>query len=303
MKFLLFADFHYYPEVFLGCSMPDLQAIQSHAVAEGCDFIIHAGDFCHGPARFPEIVRAYNDFHIPSYHCIGNHDADVSTYEERMAAYGLENDYYYFDCKGYRMIVLNPNYIREDGRYIHYNLKNNQKADDTDRMNPEQIAWLAETIDSAPGSCILISHQSFERPDGAADREEVQRILRAANEKSPGKVLMCINGHYHSDYIRILDGICYFDVNSAAYDWLNTPHRLYPEKMHRQMRLLGYTVIYNEPLHAIVTVEGNTVTIEGMESDVFLGITRAMTGNPPTDPAGRELNSAIQSAKFTLGGK
>ena len=182
MKFLLFADFHYYPEVFLGCSMPDLQAIQAHAEAEGCDFIIHAGDFCHGPARFPEIVRAYNDFHIPSYHCIGNHDADVSTYEEMMAAYGLENDYYYFDCKGYRMIVLNPNYIREDGQYIHYNLKNNQKADDTDRMNPEQIAWLAETIDSAPGSCILISHQSFERPDGAADREEVQRILRAAND-------------------------------------------------------------------------------------------------------------------------
>ena len=75
MKFLLFADFHYYPEVFLGCTMTDLQTIQAHAEAEGCDFIIHAGDFCHGPARFPEIVRAYNEFHIPSYHCIGNHDA------------------------------------------------------------------------------------------------------------------------------------------------------------------------------------------------------------------------------------
>ena len=49
MKFLVFADWHHAPGRFPGRSMEDLRLIQSRAEEENCEFIIHAGDFCHGP--------------------------------------------------------------------------------------------------------------------------------------------------------------------------------------------------------------------------------------------------------------
>ena len=51
-----------------------------------------------------------------------------------------------------------------------------------------------------------------------------------------------------------------------------------------------------------VTLEGTTVTIEGMESSMFMGINRRETGvNPIYDGAGRPVYPRVQSAKITLG--
>lgn len=48
MKFLLFSDLHFAPGVFMGATWEGLHQMQEHAKAAGCEFIIHAGDFCHG---------------------------------------------------------------------------------------------------------------------------------------------------------------------------------------------------------------------------------------------------------------
>jgi acetyl esterase/lipase len=60
------------------------------------------------------------------------------------------------------------------------------------------------------------------------------------------------------------------------------------------------TLIFNDPLHAIVTVEGSTVTVEGMETTMYLGVTTEMTDNPRFDKMGMPCEPVIRSAKFTL---
>ena len=302
MKFSVFADLHHYPGVFMGGTLEDLAFMQQRAKENGCAFMIHAGDFCHGPSLVPDYVERYNSFEIPSYHCLGNHETDSTPLGETLRMYGMPDGHYYFDEGGYRFVVCDPNYYLLDGTYIHYDLGNYYSHGELrDYMPPDQIEWLRETVDTAPGPCILISHESFERPDGVKNREEVLRVIRAANEKRPCSVLMCINGHYHRDYIRIFDNVIWFDLNSASYDWLENPHDLYPKELCAQIRLLNHTVVYNDPIHAIVTLEGTSVTIEGMESTMFMGIGREHTPNRICDAAGRPVTPVVQSAKITVG--
>ena len=310
MKFLLFADLHYEPGIFLGTTWDTLHQLQKRAEETGCDFMIHAGDFCHGASEVTaegpvyDFVNAYNDFHIPSYHVFGNHDADNTPFEEMLKYYRLESGYYFFDKGGYRFVVCDPNYFYVNGEYVRYSMCNQyQYQKYINYMPPEQVAWLKETIDSSENPCILISHQSFERvgPDAVQNADQIRQIINEANQRKQNSVLMCINGHYHRDFIRILDNVCYFDMNSTTTDWVNNEHSLYPKELYEKARFLKNNLIYNDPLHAIVTLEGNTITIEGMESSMFMGITREMTDNEPYDNMGRICKPIVQSAKITLG--
>ena len=168
-------------------------------------------------------------------------------------------------------------------------------------MPPEQLKWLEETIASSPYPCITISHESFARDaDGVKNQMEVRRIFNEANARKRNSVLMAINGHHHRDNIRILDGICYFDVNSAAFDWVGHPHDHFPKEESDRIYHMRNTLIFNDPLHAIVTVEGSTITIEGMETTMYRGVTREMTDNPRCDDMGMPCEPVIRSAKFTL---
>ena len=301
MKFLLFSDLHHYPGVFDGGTEEDLKIIQKAAEDNGCEFIIHAGDFCHGPSLVPDYVKAYNEFHIPSYHCLGNHDTDKTPRDETLKAYGMPSDRYFFDYGGYRIVVTNPNYYRDGEEYIPYSMSNYYPhAATRETMPPEQIAWLKETVESSPYPCILLSHPSFERPDGVKNREEVLKVIDEANRKKPHSVLMCINGHHHRDFVRILNGVLYWDMNSVSYDWVPVKHNFYPPERCEEIRLLSNTLVYNDPLFAIVTVEGTTVTSQGVESSMYLGVTRDMTENDPYGKAGRPVTPTVQSFRITL---
>ena len=111
---------------------------------------------------------------------------------------------------------------------------------------------------------------------------------------------MVINGHHHRDFVRILDGIIYFDMNSTNYEWVAKPHDCYPEELMQQYSGLKNCVSYEDPIHAIITVEGTTITCEGMESKMFMGVKREDTGNAKFDLAGREVTPTVQSFKITL---
>jgi len=305
MKFSLFSDIHYCPGVFRSGDEAHLEIIQKRAEKENVDFIIHAGDFTHGPGTddVREYLKMYNDFHIPSYHCLGNHDTDRTSYEETLKLYNMPDGHYFFDCNGYRMIICDPNYYLLDGEYIHYSLGNYYKHGELrDHMPPEQLEWLRETIDTAEGPCILISHESFERErDGVKNLQAVRDIINEANKKKPHSVLMCINGHYHRDHMRIIDGVVYFEINSASYEWLPKAHDLFPQELCKKWSALSHTVCYNDPVHAIVTIEGTTITVDGMESSMFMGLNSVDTGNRYCDGMGRPVYPRVQSAKITLG--
>jgi len=304
MKFSVFSDIHYLPGYFISGDGEHLEFIQKRAEENGCDFIIHCGDMTHaaGEPQLDWYIKKYNDFHIPSYHCLGNHDGDSCPLDKVLKLYNMPDGHYYFDCKGVRMIVCDPNYYYEDGVYTHYDMGSHYKHPNTiDYMPPEQLEWLRETIDTAEGPCILISHQSFERQcDGVKNQEEVRKIINEANEKRPHSVLMCINGHHHRDNIRILDNVIYFELNSASFDYMRWPYDGYPKDLVEKYRQIPHTIIYNDPIHAVITVEGTTVTIEGMESSTFMGVGRKDTDNPICDRSGRPVVARVQSAKITL---
>lgn len=302
MKFLLFSDLHHMPGVFMGGTYEDLNEIQRRAETEKCDFIIHAGDFCHGPSDVPDYVKAYNDFHIPSYHALGNHDTDHTPYEETLKMYNMPDGHYFFDCGGYRMVIVDPNYYCVDGEYIHYSMGNYYKFGAyRDHVPPEQLRWLEETIASSPYPCVLISHESFERDaNGVQNRQAVRDIIDAANARRPHSVIFCINGHYHRDFVRVLNGVCYMEINSASYDWLDIEHDFFPEELRKEFSAIHHTVVYDDPLYAVVTLEGNTIAVEGMTSTFFRGVTREMTANPDCDANGRPCTATVQSFRMTL---
>ena len=111
---------------------------------------------------------------------------------------------------------------------------------------------------------------------------------------------MCINGHYHRDYLRIMDGVCYFEINSAAFDAVDGTHRLYPEELHAAYRHAGDCIKYSDTLFAIVELSGNTIDIKGNSSSYYLGVTHEMSGNSKFDFMGRENKPSVLSARIEL---
>ena len=302
MKFLIFSDFHYQPGVFLCSGLEGLRLMQKKAEEQACDFIIQAGDFCHGAAEVPELMEAYNNFHIPSYNVLGNHDAEFTSYEETLRYYRMPNEYYHFDVGGYRIIVLNPNYYYDEGEYVHFSLANWLAHNpQRDWFPPQQLQWLEQTIESSPYPCVIISHQSLERVDGVKNRKEALDIINAANRRKKHSVLMCINGHYHRDNLRILDGVCYLDLNGASSDWIEKRHHCYPDELHEKVKKLHHLIVNESPLYAVIELQGSSIDIRGSETSMLHGIAyRDATGSDGYDRCGRPWTPRIQSAKLTL---
>ena len=313
LRFCAFADIHYFPKVFPHSTFDWLDRILGRAVDTKCDFVIHMGDFVHEGKGSQNYVDHYNDFKIPTYHTPGNHDFDQVTAEERMASFRLEKLYYHFDKNGFRIIVTDTNHVKYEGKTFHYSLSNYQKISRVDqcaisRVGDEQLEWLKATIDSSPYPCIITSHASYERNPGfgSGDAVEVRNIIDEANKKNPGRVKLVINGHHHCDYVRILNGVCYLDLNSANYQYMYKPHHLYPEEDCKDLRMMQHVLAYNDPVNAIVTLDTDgLIQVDGVESSFHRGITREIcrdrTGLSAISRDGRLTTARVQSFRMRLG--
>ena len=58
--------------------------------------------------------------------------------------------------------------------------------------------------------------------------------------------------------------------------------------------------MYNDPIHAIITLEGTMITVDGMESSMFMGISSEHVTDPEFDLMGRPVTPRVQSTKITL---
>jgi predicted phosphodiesterase len=315
VKFCVFADIHYTPGVFPNSTKEWLGRIIDHAKAEKCDFIIHCGDFSSAPVRDADYVGYYNGCGLPAYHVIGNHDDDGNTHQETLKAYGMECGHYFFDKNGFRFVIADPNYIRYgDGRIEHYSKgnyfrKNSAAGDVIGIMPPEQIEWLANTVENSPYPCIVFSHQSFERPTGDAcnNHKEVLAVFDRVNLKSPGKVRLVINGHHHRDFVRTRNGVVFFDLNSANFDWIGRhAHDKYPKEYIEKHKLRPRKdgkypfVAWDDPIHAIVTMDADgLLKVEGMESAFSCGVTPESVG-VRFDNCGRATTASVQSFEMNM---
>ncbi len=305
VKFLVFADLHHYPGVFYTDARNKLAVMMKRAEDEKVDFAVSLGDFNHSCGTFTEIFEDIKKYSVKLYHVMGNHDTDGAELKEVLKAYGMPHEYYYFDVNGFRFIALDTNYYGHKGGQTHFQYRNYFDFPQSREHMPEkQMEFLENAIATAPGQCVLLSHASLERHHngggGTVNQPRIREIIRKANANGR-KVIMSCNGHHHRDFIRILDNVAYFDVNSASFDWLNQPHDLFPQELCEKYDLADHQAIWTAPLSAIVTInDDGTIKIDGSKSEYLHGITREMTPNKICDGAGRPCTVEIQSACFKL---
>ena len=264
--FLVFTDLHHEPQVFPHDAPSYLRQILQRAESDDVSFVMQIGDLLHTPSINSALADDYANFHKPTYSAFGNHDTDQENMDYILQMYRLERNYYHFDSDGYRFIVLDANYCRDaEGNLIHYAPKQIREHR-WGTFPQEQLDWLEATIESAPGPCIIFSHQSLERTDGVSNRDDVWRIINRANCRKEHSVILCVNGHHHCDYCTFINGVCCLDLNSSSYHWTDAPNSLYPKEYYEKYHLATNIFLYGAPLSAVITIEGtDRITVSGAE--------------------------------------
>ncbi len=302
VRFCVFSDLHYRSGDWNWASKR-LETILGKASAEQVDFIMHCGDFCHNVVSAKPIIDRYNNFPIPAYHTMGNHDFEQTDGIEIVAeAYQMKKgNYYFFDLNGIRMISLDINYYhKKDGTVAHYASSDpHDKCHQTELiMSPEEEKFLQTALAEAPGPCVIFSHPSLTRPDGISNKKEIRHLLESA---SAGKPVLWINGHYHRNNLQVLGNTAFFDLNSTTSDWLPVAHHFYGKELLDKFSLANHVLLFDTPLYAIVTVSGDgTIRIEGTKGKMYQGFRREDTENSIYDAAGLPCDPNVLSAHFKL---
>lgn len=311
LKVCVFSDIHYHPKWWTNDKVEFLEAIMQRAADEKCDFMIHLGDLVHRISEPDEraYIKLYNDFRpVPGYHMLGNHDQDRAPYRRVCEAYRMPNNYYSFDRGGFRFICCDPNYYCEKpGEYIHHengNYGRRSKGSTINWIPPDQLEWLRDRVMNSPYPCVVLSHQSFERPRhvrGVMNQDEVRAIFNEANALHPGRVRLVMNGHHHVNYSRILDNVLYWDVNSANYHYYDQRHEKYPASYLATNPGSPWNIGWTKPLSAILSLwPDGRIRIDGSEAEFLFGVSPEAAGLNPYDPCGRLVEPKISSLDIRI---
>lgn len=311
MKFTVFADLHYKKGMY-AASVDDLNTIFERANAYRSEAVLSMGDFCNDFRGSPEIVNSFleNRYGLPSYNVYGNHELETMGNTMQFVTPLLTNrevnwgegevGYYWFDTDEFRFIALDTNYSfnPELGEWEHNRegswgapgsagLPGSNKYPGS--LGPIQIEWLEELlIDSARQGkrCILMSHAPLNAQMNAHAHEArtLEKLFDEINSIKKGTVMLCMNGHIHTDTFNVRNGVVYFDVNvvrSGAWmekkdfhyldgqgfefvDYDADGNEISREYMdYNALRQGTNTWFFDAPLSANVTFEGNKLTIEG----------------------------------------
>lgn len=268
-----------------------LEEIIERAKKNNVNAMIHCGDFVTDFKNYKdEFYRfLHNDANIPAFGCYGNHELEFTeSLDVLNSIYEVENNYYYIDLNGFRFVITDTNYYEKDGiiqHYAGYSVGGPDWSYDHNMVGEEQLSWLEETLISSPYPCIVISHASFENDDCSRDAKKVRDVFRRVNEKYPKRILLCINGHYHTDSIHVVDNIVYFNVN-CVYNggWRLNEHDFFPQEFiekYKSASSIRQCAFYEDPLNAIVTVDSDgIIDIEGMKTSYLYGVTAEKIGCP-----------------------
>ncbi|WP_420401904.1 metallophosphoesterase family protein [Flagellimonas sp.] len=257
-----------------------LQAFMDEANQRQLDFIIQLGDFCIPRDQNQDFMSIWNSYAGPKYHVLGNHDTDLGfTKEQTRTFWDMPSNYYSFDKKGIHFVVLdgndpNPKPWEGYNRYI----------------GQEQQRWLKDDLDKTDKPTIIFSHQTLELEDGGvANLKEIQKILEEANASAGyQKVLCCLSGHHHTDFMTKINGIYYLQVNSASYRWVGGDYQTirYSKEIDAQHKWIKYTIPYKESLFTFMKIDKDKITLEPRKTE-FVGPGPKEMGMPepaPHDP-------------------
>ncbi len=119
---------------------------------------------------------------------------------------------------------------------------------------------------------IVICHQSLESTRGGVrNGAEVREILEQANQKAGRrKVIACLSGHHHTDYVKTIQSIPYIQINSMAYKavGMKNPRKRFGKHIEHTSPLIKYVAPYLDPLYTVLTIDPKkkTLHIEGAET-------------------------------------
>lgn len=247
-----------------------LQTFLNAAEKAHVDFMIDLSDFVFPKKENDQYLAMWKCCPIEKYNVIGNHDAETCSKQEFMDYVGMKSRYYSFDKGNMHFIVLDPNNLHIDGKYVPYD-HGNFFIDESKRafVDPEQIEWLKKDLQKTNKRCIIFSHQSLEMCVG--NREEIRSILEKENQRAGfQKVVACLNGHHHTNYEKVINGIVYIQINSASNQWLGEDYecttRFAPAEYKRRPAL-KYLLPWKDCLYAIVTIDKEGLDLKGVESE------------------------------------
>ncbi|MBQ8804046.1 MAG: metallophosphoesterase [Tyzzerella sp.] len=314
LTFSVFADFHYKKGMY-AATVADLEAILKRASDENVDFIIHAGDFSNDYVGSPEVVNLYldNPYKLPAYGIYGNHELESRGNSMETVNKFLTNDknviwggdsvgYYYFDKNGYRIVCTDTNYSWNEKLQVWEHNKTASWGEPVgnkvpNSLGPVQLEWLERVLTDAAKqkkSCIVLGHASFtERAKASPDTEAVLKIFQKVNQIEEKTVILCINGHYHTNRVEMKDGIVYFDVNAVLNgSWelkkehhYTKEHTFVYEEYDKEGRKTGEcerkltelwqsvnTHYFASPLDAVVKISDECIEITGSETTWRYGV-------------------------------
>ena len=225
-----------------------LKVFLAEAEKREADAIIELGDFCVPKPENRAFADLFEAFPRPKYHVIGNHEMDGRfTREQVVAFHKMPGRYYTMDLGPVMGIVLDGNDRPED-----------HKSGYPSHLADDQLAWLESELAKAGKTVFIFSHQSLERPNCIRSQEKARAIIAAARHADgTRKVAACLNGHFHLDHAREIDGIPYIHINSASYYWVGADYRRqrYGEEIHRAHPSLANTVPYRDPLFTFLDID------------------------------------------------
>ncbi len=200
------------------------------------DFIIQMGDFCHRGEKSKAFLKTWNSFPKPKYHVLGNHDMDLSSKADIMDFWEMPESHYSFETKGIRFIILDANFLYQDGKFVDYNSSNFYVANELRTyINEEQIEWFTSELEASELPTIVLSHQSLWHYQwGVKNRLTIQKQL----EKHQQKIICCLNGHNHIDFHHHQNGIDYLEINSMSYQWIGNKYKVerYPQELLKEYK-------------------------------------------------------------------
>lgn len=227
------------------------------------DFIVQLGDLSHG-GGLDTIRKVWEQFPGKRYSVLGNHDTDQSTKDIVVKALGMPACYYSYDLGGIHFVVLDLNYMRKESRLLDFEKGNyfHVAREDRDLISPEELEWLNSDLTQTDKPTVIFSHQGLDDiwdECACPNRKSVRELFRKVNEENGQKVIACFCGHHHVDAYSEIEGIHYFQINSASYFWADVASH-YSN---------GHMVEYKDALYAFVTLDldSNQITIEGVKSE------------------------------------
>ncbi len=222
VKFAVIADIH---QGYLRDVEQRLQVFLDDVKREEqVDFIIQLGDFTLYPtkAKSGSFLKRWNSFKGPKHHVLGNHDMDRANKAQVRAFWGMPANYYAFDLKGFRFIVLDGNHLKEGlDDYRDYENSNYYSHKGRGHFGPQQLQWFKEQLASTDLHVVSFSHQRLsDRADGPAMRKAIDQTNAKAGF---GKFVLSLNGHGHRDLTEVLNQVPYVEIPTAAHKWDGKP--------------------------------------------------------------------------------